>query len=301
MATTNEISVFVRSSHHVLPSPAATLVGLELLYVSVVMTLAAIFSFLAFVRLCRALVRVVLRGFGLVLVFAMSPFWVLFALLWPARLSGSGVSYPPRASEFDGELLEGGLFEVNVPGEVGVRRTPVSGHLHAPRLRSRAVWVRRFEAILGEAPGVVGAFVRGRWVPDLPDHERSTAANFILTGQENGAKILGGGSVQTLVEGRGGIEIYYHVELADGSREVVFPELLSKLSSYALLRQRNADLLSALRLRALEWCRGHGLSGPAAYMAVVSAIKLAWHVSPSERRLRESVIGETPTLLTSPS
>jgi len=77
-------------------------------------------------------------------------------------------------------------------------------------------------------------------------------------------------------------EAYFVLELADGSREVVFPELFFALASYAFLRERDALLVGSLRLRALDWCKKVGLSWADTWMAVSSAVPLAWRVSPRE-------------------
>jgi len=143
------------------------------------------------------------------------------------------------------------------------------------------------------APGVVGQLVRGRWTPDLPSPEFALGTNLTLAHLESGVKILGGGSVLTQPRGGGepGREVYLVTELADGSREVVFPELVAVLSSYAFLRERSAVLVSALRLRAVEWTKKVGLPRSAAWMALSGAFRFAWEVSPAERRLREELSG----------
>lgn len=219
---------------------------------------------------------------GLMFIVASQPLWLVFGVVLPRHLWGDAYALPPVSSEFTGETLEGGLFEVNPKYEVGGRRLPVSAHLECARLRRRTVWVRQLEAVLGSAPGVVGAFVKGRWTPDLPSNERSVGVNLALSHPTGGAKILGGGSVRGGTAGQPRRETYVVVELPDGSRETVFPELLGRLASYSLLRERNADLVSALRLRAQEWCKNAGLSSTVSWWAVCSAIKLAWPVSTME-------------------
>jgi hypothetical protein len=162
--------------------------------------------------------------------------------------------------------------------EVGFPWTPVSAPVCA-RLRRRAVWVRRMEKVIGKAPGCVGKFLRGRWTPDLPSPALTAGANLVLSHLPDGVRILGGGSVQ----GRGKddeetVEAYLVVELADGSRVTVYPELLCALSSYAFLRERSAVLLSSLRLRALEWCRARGLSKTSTWAGLPGSLMLAWEV-----------------------
>lgn len=171
------------------------------------------------------------------------------------------------------------------------RQVPITAHVCARR-RRRAVWVRRLEFVLGGGSASVGGFVRGRWAPDLPSASFSAGANITLAHFGDGAKILGGGSVhgdEKEVDGKPVVRVhaYFVVELADGSRDVIFPELLSALSSYAFLRDRGAPLVSGLRLRAQEWCKGAGFSKQDTWIAVPSAFKWAWHISPVEAEARE--------------
>jgi len=118
----------------------------------------------------------------------------------------------------------------------------------------------------------------------------------LLTHFEDGARILGGGSVQTSPpgEGEGSTESYFVLELADGSVEVIFPSLWAKLCSYAFLRERGDTLVSALRLRALEWCKSAGLSSPDTWVAVPSAFRCAWKISSREMKLRDELREQGP-------
>lgn len=229
--------------------------------------------------------------------------WVWSVVVSPVwALVGLGFLWLPRLGRDGGEALGVGPWVpvdgcgqpvFNLSDEVGeegeppalheVRMTPVSS-IHCSRLRRRAVWVRRLECFLGGAPGGVGLFVRGRWTPDLPSPDLSAESNLALMHFRDGAKILGGGSVRSH-EGRP--VSYLVVLLADGSQELFVPELVGKLSTYALLRERDETLVSALRLRALEWCKGAGLSGPVTYWAVLCALRCSWEPSPQELRLSE--------------
>lgn len=234
-----------------------------------------------------------------------APVWGLVGLLfaWLPRLGrdgGEALGVSPWVP-VDGS----GQPVFNLLGEVGeeggpceVRMTPVSS-IHCSRLRRRAVWVRRLECVLGGAPGGVGLFVRGRWLPDLPSPDLSAESNLALMHFRDGAKILGGGSVLPRVDPRDAAKpgfvpsapvVYLVVLLADGSQELFVPELVGKLSTYALLRERDETLVSALRLRALEWCKGAGLSGPVTYWAVLCALKCSWEPSPQEVSLSEWIV-----------
>jgi hypothetical protein len=244
-------------------------------------------------RLIALFAWLIVVGMGCLISIAAQPLWVVFALLWPAsRLSrrelAPGLPGVVKETSEDGQPLGSEGME----GATEFRTVPLSAHLCA-RPRRRAVWVRRLEVVLGVPSGYVGRLVAGRWTPDLPCAEYSAGANLVLSHFETGAKILGGGLVHGASRGEGDPvrSAYVVVELADGSTDVVFPELVGALASYSILRDRDATLVSSLRLRALEWCKGAGLSKSATFLAVPAAIRFAWQVSPAERRLRESLAG----------
>jgi len=69
-----------------------------------------------------------------------------------------------------------------------------------------------------------------------------------------GAKVLG---CVAYVDGEG--EKEYAVRVAVGnSVHSVLPKLFAELSLYACYRKRDANLVSSLKLRALEWARKRG-------------------------------------------
>lgn len=174
------------------------------------------------------------------------------------------------------------------------RHAQLSSFLVKGRLRSRARWVRRLEYVLGGAPGVVSRVVRGRWTPDLPSASRSGGLNIVLAHVKGGVRILGGGSV---AQGKGEDKsefVYWIVETSDGRQELVFPALLSKLASYALARERDALLVSALRARAQDWCKKNSFSEELTWLALPSALRLAWDVSPGESALVDSLRASGP-------
>lgn len=272
-------------------------------------TVVVLFSLLFSVRVLLPLARVAtsfllfltwraVKGFRVFL-------WVLFGLVFPADGRASYRRLFPL-SLFFGEV--GSAAAAPLRDQVDGSGQPVDsafgrgvdefahlrlGAVYCARPRRRALWVRRLECVLGGPRGCVGDFVRGRWTPDLTSPGVSVGANVVLSHMRDGVKIQGGGSVRTSAGADGVVtrEAYIIVELRDGSREVVFPELLSKLASYCILRERSAVLVSALRLRALEWCKARGLTASDSWCALPGALRFAWEVSPAERRLREGLSG----------
>jgi len=248
--------------------------------------LALLFLAWSLVRFLGRLLSLGLRCFRLgvanVLAASASPFWLLFSLFWRAGAFPSEhvVSAPPSWCLVD---RCGQPVGNEVDGVAEARDVPVTAHLCA-RPRRRAVWVRRLEVVLGPVPsGLVGRLVRGRWTPDLPSSGFSAGLNHVLCHRESGVKIRGGGSVPGR-EGDNDVRVpYFVVELPDGSMDVVCPELLSALSTYAFLRKREAVLVSALRLRAQEFCKKRGLSESVTWTLVSSGVRWAWEVSARER------------------
>lgn len=161
------------------------------------------------------------------------------------------------------------------------RWVPVTSAVAIQRLRSRARWVRALEGILGGRDSVVGSFVRGRWVPDLPASGLDPQLNYVLGSIENGARCLGGGI--ELGQGASPDPNVYLVLDVGGQAELVFPELLGKLRQYALFRQRDEQLCGALRTRAIEWCKGRLLKAWVSDLAVAGAVSLAMLPSTHER------------------
>jgi hypothetical protein len=139
---------------------------------------------------------------------------------------------------------------------------------------------------LGGRCGVVASFIRGRWTPDLTSDGASGQRNYTLGTLENGARFLGGGSLDVeRVNAQGVAEpasvVYLCLDI-EGEAWVVIPELLARLRYYALYRQRDQLLLGALRTRAIEWCKVHGLMAWQVDLAVTSAVMLAMRPSTHE-------------------
>jgi len=227
--------------------------------------------------------------------------FLLGSVLARFRLAGLFASQPTLSVELNGVLSVEDL--VSIPGgdarmgNEGVGHLSLTGALVArSRLRGRSVWVCRLEELLGGRRGVVADLLARRWVPDLPSRERSPVANALIGNLESGAKLLGGGAIQN-GGGETRTEVWYEVELPEGERVVVFPDLLASLQSYSIFRSRDAALLAALRARAREWCK---LRLPTWVwpLAMPGAIALATARSASELSGMEvlSAVGNTTLL-----
>lgn len=200
--------------------------------------------------------------------------------------------------------------------------TPVTS-VFRRRLRRRARWVRCVEAVLGTRYGTLGQLVKGKWVPDHipPGAPREVA--WLLGSVTGGVKLLGGGVIagepsqpqrlstcgqcrlkvdadcscrQPTRQEPGEEQLYLVVEVR-GEISVVFPALLAKLRLYALCRERNSQLLGALRTRAVEWCKSKSLDPVSSDLAVTGALGLAMQRSTLETSTQsqvESAMAETP-------
>lgn len=240
-------------------------------------------------RVYLRLVRFLLWSLWLAISVVHSPFW-WFASVTVLRLTwfSGGLQQVSRGTDVDGAGQPRGE-EANV---AEARRVPVTAHLCA-RVRPRARWVKTLESVLGPVPGgSVGRLVRGSWTPDLPSSDRSAGANLVLSRFEGGTKLLGSGAVLGQVAQTETRVPYLVVEFPDGGVDVVFPELVSVLSSYSWLRAREQTLVLSLRSRAIEWAKKKGLSETHAFVAVSTAVKWAWHLSPSELSARGELVEE---------
>lgn len=142
----------------------------------------------------------------------------------------------------------------------GVRNAPEdSGE---SRIRKRAVWVNRLGGELGLAPGLLSAFLKGRWTPDLTFKDLPVGARFLASQFDCGSKYLGGGIAKTRPLSKDELEEGVSVQRTpflrlgmDGREVVVFPELVARLTTYAFLRPRDSALVAGLKARAQEWCK----------------------------------------------
>jgi len=268
----------------------------EILYFILFLCLVEVFVWVASMTL-NLLVSGLAQVLHVVLVGSL-PLW-----LWAAR--SSGLFPDPFLAVLELEDLPPGLDQDGVNFDQATDRMRLedegglslsSAALVAGRLRRRARWVRTLEGVLGGRCGVVASVIRGRWVPDLPSTRRSPVASALLGNLKNGAKLLGGGVVANTGGETPRNEVYYVLELPEGDSVLVFPDLLSRLQSYSVFRQRDAALLAALRARAREWCK---LSLPAWVwpLAIPGAVALATMTTEAEESSVALIGAVNPTLL----
>jgi hypothetical protein len=138
------------------------------------------------------------------------------------------------------------------------------------------------ENFLGGRKGCVAAWFGRRWTPDLPSPLRPAVQNYLLGSIHDGARLLGGGV--TVASPKEGVEealVYYVVDL--GHRlAVVYPQLLGRLRTYALFRERSSSLLGALRTRAQTWAREVGLPSHIMDLAVAGSVAITMTPSVQE-------------------
>lgn len=219
--------------------------------------------------------------------------WVLIREGWVLAIVREWLPWREPVVGFAADPLfftdEERLVEVNDQGVQAARTvvhllggvTPPEYALAITRVRRRARWVRALETLLGGRKGAVGTFVRGRWTPDLPAPGNDGRWNYLVASVGNGARVLGGGLEQVDHERNPAHGVYFHLDTGE-EIQVVFPYLLGKLRQYALFRERDELLLSALRSRAIEWCKGEGLRAYVSDMAVAGAVSLAMEPSTHE-------------------
>jgi len=159
---------------------------------------------------------------------------------------------------------------------------PITSSLAQGRLRRRARWVRVLESALGGRRGVVATFLRGRWTPDLPSQDRDPIVNYVLGSVQSDVRVLGGG----LVTGKVGDEtkpvVYLVVDTPEQGPALFVPEMVGRLRQYSLYRQRDQQLLGALRTRAVEWCRDLDLGPVVSDLFVCDSVAWAYAVSTHE-------------------
>jgi len=147
------------------------------------------------------------------------------------------------------------------------------------RLRRRSKWAAPLREWLGLEDGFLGAFLRGRWTPDLPGESASKDARFLAALIKAGVKVLGSGQLEVTDEekdeSRAGRPVTFITLGLGGGVYTVIPELLARLSSYACFRTRDAALVAALRLRALEWCRARSLDPRDGALCIPQTVALA--------------------------
>ncbi|QKN84405.1 hypothetical protein [Rice Tombus-like virus 3] len=153
-----------------------------------------------------------------------------------------------------------------------------------PRLRQRSKLTHALGESLQLKRGLLGAFLTGRWRPDLPLTEGPTVASWISALIAGGARVVGGGLCAT-----GDIEKRRQpfVRLLLGETVVtVLPGLLARLTQYSVYRTRSPALVSALRTRAVEWCKAQGVPEVDACLCVPGTVALSYlRTAPEEAGL----------------
>lgn len=157
----------------------------------------------------------------------------------------------------------------------GLAHVSASGALSSvPRLRARGCATNALQSLLSGPVGSAGAFLRGRWTPDLPSSDRSPILNALLATSSQEMKLLGVGAIRTNARPGPQRVVYVVVETAQG-RELVFPALLGRLQQYSLLRERTPELLRGLKARAIEWMKEQEVPAWVSPLAVPGAVARA--------------------------
>nr|QDH90498.1 MAG: hypothetical protein H4RhizoLitter19931_000002 [Riboviria sp.] len=177
------------------------------------------------------------------------------------------------------------------------------------RLRRRAKWPNLLNSV-GIAPSILKAIINGRWSPDLLiDGDHSVKAMMRLI--RGGAKFLGGGTAQhkplSAEEAKKGeeLEATPFIVLLDKDLGTVcfYPELVARLSTLALFRERDKSLLLTLRLRALEWAKSRKIVDVDVAEFVPASIALACSTLAPEHaasRVLDSLSGSVQSAEASP-
>jgi len=148
------------------------------------------------------------------------------------------------------------------------------------RLRQRAAWVLSLNP--DKRNPVLGRLLKGRWTPDLSVEFAHPFADAFVRARGGDVKFLGGGTVTKSIGGENSEVLTYVNASYKGGVFPIYPELLAKLASYATLRERKPDLVSALRTRALEWCKRSGFSAEETAETLGPSVALAYLPSAQE-------------------
>jgi hypothetical protein len=144
------------------------------------------------------------------------------------------------------------------------------------RLRPRGRQANGLRELLKLPHGSLGAYLAGRWTPDL------TASSAPLTGPlsrlfQGGAKVLGSRTAKVRPSQEGEdttATCVLSLWLAQASLDVC-PELVFHLSSRAVFRARDASLVPSLKLAGLEWCHSRRLMPEEVALVLPLSVALA--------------------------
>lgn len=143
-----------------------------------------------------------------------------------------------------------------------------------PRLRQRSKLTHALGESLQIKRGLLGAFLTGRWRPDLPSTEGPTVASWLSALVVGGTRIVGGGLCAV---GDSEKQRQPFVRLLLGETVVtVLPGLLARLTQYSVYRTRSPALVSALRTRAVEWCKAQGVPEVDACLCIPGTVALSY-------------------------
>jgi len=153
-----------------------------------------------------------------------------------------------------------------------------------PRLRQRSKLTHALGESLQIKRGLLGAFLTGRWRPDLPLTEGPSVAAWFSALIVGGTRIVGGGLCAV---GDAEKRRQPFVRLLLGETVVtVLPGLLARLTQYSVYRTRSPALVSALRTRAVEWCKAAGVPEADACLCIPGTVALSYmRTAPEESGL----------------
>jgi len=192
----------------------------------------------------------------------------------------SKVSPPIQGADVDGHRREELVF--------GDGPDTLVESLGRDRLRRRGRATNAFSESLGLDSGRLGAFLAGRWTPDLPGPDAHPVRRWVSAVLLDGAVVRGchmaeipPGEDGTPREGQVVLTLQFSQTVVN-----VYPALLAKLQVMACFRPRDAALVASLKLRALEWVKSVGVEWYSAALAVPATVALASRVGAQEHACR---------------
>lgn len=154
------------------------------------------------------------------------------------------------------------------------------------RLRRRARWVLQMNPDKNSLS--LGRLLKGWWTPDLTSEFADGSSARLVAAYGDVVKFLGGGIVKkSLGVNEKGEERFEELVFVNAVHEgtvfQLYPELLARLGSYATYRKRSSVLVTALRSRALEWCKKMKFTMEETLETVAPSVALAYFPSKQEQ------------------